>query len=350
MEYNWDINRIKAIKKDLEINYLKYDEYIVSQDLRDINELLEFSKTIEHTSSNNLQKCYIGEKDTLLSFKHLWELCFEYDKLCNTYKQQNLRNLSYSKEELLTLVHDFFKNFLGGSLYSLFLNDFNKRFTNLKLEPLKKDAEYAGISYYLYIPKETFIFSRYNNDFDDILTLIHEYGHAVQDQLNPDYSLLPYIEIPSLFLEYLSYFYFGNFKEYKEEVFKCFIRQNNLNRRDLTKLLLEIRLIKQNFKMEIETSLLPKLAQELNTYSDFLKETILSKSSQHLPYIISHIIAVELVYLFIQDKEKALYVFQKIICFDEDSSYIFLNNIKELGIIPNQNITNFNNLVRNLKL
>ena len=62
-----------------------------------------------------------------------------------------------------------------------------------------------------------------------------------------------------------------------------------------------------------------------------------------LGIIISYLFSIELYYMYLNDKEKALDTLRQIINNDFNDMEQYYSNIKRLGLIPNQNILRFQN-------
>ena len=235
-------------------------------------------------------------------------------------------NTHFNKSELVTLVHDFYKNATSKKIYESYISLSKKRpyFTSTKSTDCHADS--------IYLPFDSSFFTRIKleNDFSDISTLAHEYGHGIALSRKYDARLFstlsPFIEIVATFFELLSLEYYSK----DQTLFKDAIATKYMFFDETIK---DARLLKSELLL---------LYNPLEEYNEALKDIILSMSSLNFPYIIGYSFAIELFKTYQKDPDYAFYILEKIMEINTKlAPKEYLKALYDLGLRPNSSTTNY---------
>lgn len=94
-----------------------------------------------------------------------------------------ISSFDLSTDDYLVLVHDFYKTH-SPRIYELFLQEYNRRFSNLKIN---YDFKSSGITYHFLVEKENYLEIFLNNTYLDLTNIPHEYGHAITFLMNDNF-------------------------------------------------------------------------------------------------------------------------------------------------------------------
>lgn len=358
MDYNWSIKDIKRQLRYFEHLQIKNPGITdIEQGIILLNEFIETlqdQNTKKSIDTESILDAFTDETKYLLSRDFSLKHC---QKLCNLTTGVNVfqenRKLDYTKDELLSIVHDFFRDAVGGNLFELFLKDFNIRYTHVRFN---SDSKIVGQNFYIPIIEESYIEAQFNKDFFDIADLAHEYGHGIHFRGNFKQQLLskvdPFGEVISTFFELLAYHWFSSTALAREAIItNGNIWNEYLN--DAIKLANEIELIRfyQNScskNIRHLRSMAQKQYQISKEKFDYLFQ---NHNSKNLSYIFSLTIAIELLYIYKQDRDKAFYIINKIFAIKVINSQVIFNEFKKLGVYPNAHVVEYEQeLKRELKL
>lgn len=242
----------------------------------------------------------------------------------------------YTKKDILTLTHDFYAS-LNSYFYQIFMSEFQERDKYILFFD-KAYGHNTGETCYLNTSNEKYIkLSRYGN-IEDVITCIHEYMHVIGlnisiSEMDSNKNLVS--EIATYFIEFLAQDYLNKVLKDNDATY------NRVN----------------NHITEVDDSLY------LNTIMAFRKSTNIpdylqrvdTKYYSHVSYqeqdyyLTSYIYAIELYHLYLQDKDKALFILKRIIMMISKSEDGYLNIIKRLGLTPNLHLTIFqDNLIKDI--
>lgn len=190
-----------------------------SSDYNRIKDNLEIIKQIWEKEKVNLDIENILLKDylDLSKTKFLWKPIEESARLDSSFiPNLKVKEIDFTNKELFELIHDFFKNATNKEIYELFLKIYNQNKKSIHI--IDKDYSYPGDTLYIDYFNKTYIQVYKDHTFEDLTTLAHEFGHAIQFNSNYNINyfkdLNVYLEIVSIFFELLccEYFYKSEFK------------------------------------------------------------------------------------------------------------------------------------------
>ena len=347
-KYNWTIDDLKAKFKLLEelISHEKDAQRIELID-SDLNFLLNIFE--EYDSKDTIQQpkyidLYREYKTKYEEIKFLWSDFQRFNSLANSngLKVFDLKKSRLSNDDLLSLTHDFYKS-LDKFFFENFLKTFKDRQTHIRFQPYA-DGFHCGETISISALKESFIDIQRVFDLQDLFATVHEYSHATSVQINDLHLQLNkelYVEIDPLFMEIIFADYYYQQSNDKDAYT---YRINNYLEYLVYSNMISLLLSLMNFDRQQEIKTVKGLRNGIQKSKfNYLP---LEESFEYLKYpceryITCYMIAIELYNIYKQDKDKALYLLRKIIYMSNLSSKQYYNNIKRLGINPNQSISNF---------
>ena len=118
-----------------------------------------------------------------------------------------------SKRDIIDLLYVFFKNGTTKEIYELFCKIYRENKKNIHFVN-NNDMSCSGEIIYLEYFRKTYIQVFKSYSFEDLNTFAHEFGHAIQFNINFHHNLYgklnTYIEIISIFFELICNEYFVN--------------------------------------------------------------------------------------------------------------------------------------------
>lgn len=353
-KYNWNIDTIQERYHDCVMRWDKEDNPDLKALYFETGKCLKYYiESIENQTQTPLLELYNFEKDNLKEREFLWPLYQEFSQINpkaipNTPK---LKTSSLSPKDLLDLTHDFYKS-LNSFFFGHFMQNFYRRNDHIKFTPQNINYKYDGVCIFIPHTNEAFIEIIRNYTLEDVVKVIHEYGHATGysiNFLNRFYPNLYYTEIISLFFELISADFLGNiFGQDKSTIIKA-INHNTMS--ELAKI--------TSFKIDLITaeSLLPngynrnkdikQTAQILLDLDSLKTEYLFADENLEISdYTIGYIIAIELYFIYLEDKDRALHILKKIILYNAKSELDYFKHLKRLGIIPNLHIQEYESMLQ----
>ncbi len=365
-KYNWSIDTLITRAEDLEKLY-KFEARKKEPDL-DLLEKIKFdydnikSEVFELRNYSNYETPTILEnynylKSSFIGNEFLWPDLNFFAELTKNRPiiNRDIKRNSFSKEDLLTLVHDFYRE-LGNSFYGNFMKCFYRRKDHTRFLRSNFNEECEGNSIHLHTFNESFITVRRNNTIKDFTNLIHEYTHATLFQINPNHDNDPnniFIELlPTLFETLALDYYYQKTKDSNAVIEKINDYNGNIMRSNYTKIIRglidEERELEKPFttNKELKEVALNKLGltcQELNG----ILENPLS-----IPDILleNYIFSIELYYLYTNDKDKFLSTIKKIALLNNLSREEYYQALQKLGLIPNLHTKEFRDSLKGYAL
>ena len=159
----------------------------------------------------------------LISSRFLWSQIQELSAIKSDTQEIEEDNFNLTPEywsmsikEIIDYLHDFFKYGTNKKTWEIFQKIYNENKKSIRF--INGDAlDYTGEIIYLEFFKKFYIMGCRQNEFEDIMTFAHEFGHAIQFATNYKTSIYKelniYIEIISIFFELICNEYFiNNFK------------------------------------------------------------------------------------------------------------------------------------------
>ena len=253
----------------------------------------------------------------------------------------DLKISSLSKEDIIELTHDFFKN-LNSQFYKIFLKPFNYRYDHTIFLPNDNQNLFSGETFHLISTDETFINVYRDFTINDLLIAIHEYTHAICLEINPyDCSIEKGLfgEIATLFMELVAQDYITNTLHNEEGMMaKINYHLNNIDDAILINLTMALMNIEKNNLHSFQSGkeikkykyLLPKDLQKFS-----LTEYLQLYYAYQEEYLSSYMYAIELYETYKNDPDKDFYYLNKIIRLNLNTRRQYYYNIKRFGLTPN---------------
>lgn len=228
-----------------------------------------------------------------------------------------------SHDKAFSLTSFFYKKHFP-NLYPLFAKAYEQRFHSVRFVP-SLDGECVANSTYLWFIDRYFINAIDDVDISKLFNLIHEYGHILQYTLKPQALFCPtnsmFDEVASLFPEMVArYENDGHFDE-TQILFEEYVTLANLFGHS-TNIVLHspfVNLWKEHQK-DVDDAFLDELEEYYETDVEMLDDALDTYIDDQGMYIVSYMVAIELLHIYKKDKEKALSLYEKIlrIPYEED--------------------------------
>ena len=353
-KYNWTIdtliNKLKLIERLIRTEDDNERLYLLQSDYYNLQGCIEefFDNDIEDTPK--LLECFSEVRRKITPLKFLWDDIEKFSTVTNKFIDvPRLPTCYLQKNELLDITHDFYKS-LNDFFFGNFMKNFYRRYDHITFYPYDTNSEYIGETIFLPSLKESFIKVFRSFTIDDALTTIHEYGHATTVSINPRHLITPnktlYTEIDTIFMEFIAADYIDKTMNLQ---ISSLHKSHEINKTSCNAetLLAHIDLIKaepltkggyQNNKMLKHIAL-----NQCDIEPDELEELLHNPDINSSIYLTSFMFALELYKIYLEDKEKALYILKQIILLDNLTKEQYYNNIRRFGLIPNQSLQEFYN-------
>lgn len=279
------------------------------------------------------------------------------DPLASSSKMDTEKRYFYlprrSDEELYRRVYEFYKNCVDERTFKIFRSYFKRRERFIHTERLgigKMDPFSIFLPYF----NENHIFKKRSDDFNDVIDLAHECGHAIQALANYRVRTddnTQYDEIVSLFFELLALDYLRGIDRYSSIA-------SNYNRVLFNEMsivsegILLDYLITDYWKFISSKGIAGSTKLTMDAFSDLIRNTSFEKTTlkTHLErgfyfpfiYAFSYIIAVELFMIYKRDRKHAMELLWNIIELETDmSKEEYFNCLLEMGIKPNEHLEDY---------
>lgn len=243
--------------------------------------------------------------------------------------------INLTDDDKFSLVYDFYHDMVNKDLFKLFYQSFLQRKKHVSFTKLGEFGDFNGKCFYLRSLDESFIKVNRLSTMHDIITLVHEYGHDIHYKINYFQQLFsaPFLEIVSIFMELLSYQYFAKFPELVDGVNIIEYIQFDYLKDPTNVSVLKTDLIED---IDIESiknkRVLESILRNRFGVSKKYVEKLMICSIEYLPYMISTLVAIELLDLYNRDKDKAFYVLKEILNVEDTNAIVIYNKMLELGI------------------
>ena len=289
-EYLYYLYQINDTDVDNEHDYLKS----YTKRLRRLERIYQENKDLYQVLidyNNNLS----SEKDNILFLNE------HYDELKDSFPK-----FKFSKKQSIALARNFF-NHLDPSFTNIIDNILDKK-TLIFKKKLSKD--FQGINYFIGGINKNYVDVKKKGNYTDYLTLVHEFGHAINNVYNPKgyYELNYFDEVVSIFMELIA-IYEGN-KIFNKNLLiyentDNFIYYSDLindfhNQQKLTDIMYSNQINKFN------KSFIREVNNEINYKKKDIKDLIDLDFYEDGNYAISYIMALELLYIYKRNKKEAI--------------------------------------------
>ena len=277
-------------------------------------------------------------------------LLSEYDDILDIKPNIDLPIIDSSTNKIISISNQFYEQFKG--IFSETYNNMASNFKNtIHMRRITGSTITAGQTYSVYKTPITFFELGYNHTIQDYVSAIHEFGHGISCNLNPeamwDFGKYCFIEVDSLFFELLGTDYLGeklnrnkdafdiNMHVLKDYIYSAMLISTKLNmysecdRYDLN----NKRFVKQYLSKDVGLNNLG-VSDVMNTWV-----------RDYMHYIISYLTAIELYLIYQTNSDKALDLLFNIIQTSKDNNKAYLEYIISLGLEPGKNFDNYLHLL-----
>ncbi len=364
-KYNWTINdieyKLEVLQKKYETAKNEKEQATIMSDINMLECYIDdYYNGTQDTHNIKLLTKYRDLKNILNNINYLWDDYIDFYNYANTFfkdydEELSLKRNSLSKKDILILTHDFYKQ-LNPFIYGNFMKLFYRRNDHVTFNPVHPDLNKGlcnGMSTSLLSCKEAYLEIGRNYTIDDVVTTIHEYGHATSALICENHELdnkFLYSEVDTLFLELASLKYLKEVtKDKNVSILKIMDYIENYNRSLDINDMIAIKERENSISGGYKTN---KMLKEMafktsNIYNEELESIIDNINSNSYVYLTGYLYALELYNTYKEDKEKALNDLKKFICLNANDEKGYYKKIKQLGIIPNLHIDNFNKEISN---
>ena len=330
------MNMIATVDKSFEYPILAVDDL----------SLLE----IYRESQEELENISFAKEDILNFYKESTLISSDI-----TYEEQKKMNLK--NDDILTIVHDFYKS-LDPYFFKTFMKIFKQRKNNLKTFNKEDTTPFMGCSYMLPYLNETYIAIARTYDIEDIITFAHEYMHTINYSINPrgayEKNKSYFFEIDTLFIELIITDYLRNlFKNNEADKANLITHLEYCNQVIYSSIIYTLTDYEKTNNTQLQSN---KQMKELIKNTFGIKENIFEEIFQTgdteiiTKYIISYMFDIELYLLYLNDKDKSLYILKKIIQVKGLSKEEYYKYIKSLGLFPSTSIHEYEEIIKSRTL
>lgn len=295
------------IKKSKILSAIEYSKEVLD-DIKYGDTLLDSKRKIEiYSLMGQIRKLYNPYNKYIDSFTE--ELDSNYEEL-NYCECQNMKSLT--KEDYLTLIGDFFKD-LDEELF----NNFNEIYKNKndQIIFLGRNNEFGlGVTYTIPYLNKQYVATYYDVEKMspiEIITGFHEFGHGIASHMNYERYIKEDTlkELETAFIEMISMDYcskyFNNTDFYLQGLINLDVKYDDLfDYYELDEFSKEYDILSTN-EEEIKKVLKRNSLEEFREY--YLNYNIYNK------YLTAYTIALNLYVIYLEDKEKALWILKRII-------------------------------------
>ncbi len=382
-KYQWDINDIRkrllnCQKSYIASNYTDYNSYEsidVYENMLSIYNLKKQSISISDTFSPSV---FETKDDTVLQddFDYLCHTVYPdirtvNFKLCevllkpinlvtsstNYDKDSTISGLAFSNDDLLMIIDSFYKSIGDKTIYDKFKNISNPKKHLINIQYLKENPyNYQGLAFKSFDDNSQYCNIVRSNTTRDFETAAHEIMHMIIESMNiknstvdTDHYYLDEIEgffcnmifekfmsDRDLFKDDVEFFGVIDYYTYADALLELYIGTSLLESSIESK---KIRWNKFNKKLISE-------GMNFEVDKDNFKEYISSDSRSLMRFTTSYLSALDLYYLYLTDREKAIYIIKNIKNYDSNNIFTILEN-SEIHFFED-NYSNLNKHVKSL--
>lgn len=351
MEAFWYKNEFKEKYAYLQKLYNKETDIAVKEAIKNTMMVIKINLSKERIPGD-IEILLEDDYYYLTPTSFLWPYIKMLASIENDYKLKfSSDNTNFKKKDIIELIHIFFKNGTTKEIYELFCKIYKENKKNIHFLE-ESECNYFGETIYLEYFKKTYIqvFKRYS--FEDVTTFAHEFGHALQFNMNFHNNLYRelnvYIEIISIFFELICNEYFVNNGFRKDATINSFsiLDVHLTDAKNLSKELTLLDTIRIN---EFESKLV------LRKNIDILVSSISSKEIESLMYInpssdyiyvLAFLVATNLFMVYKNDLEKAFYMVNKIINLSGNITCKgYLEELEKMELLDSSKVQDYKELI-----
>ena len=228
------------------------------------------------------------------------------DYLSNNYESIDYQNYKLNKKQSISLARNFYRN-LDPEFLNIVDDILNKKTLTIKK---KVKSNYNGTTIFVGGINKNYIEIQKHNDFQDYLTMVHEFGHAINNIYNPmSCFVVNYLgEFVSLFMglvalyegrgmfddNLLTYHNIEDLLFYQDSIFTLVIQKEIVD------------LMYQNQFNKFNKQFISEINNSLHITKKDLKKAINHSFIDMGDYDFSYIMALELLHIYKQNKKEAL--------------------------------------------
>lgn len=238
----------------------------------------------------------------------------------------------------LSLVDKFYSQF-DDELYHYFASVYKDRQHNIRFIDAaeNKDENSNGNTLFIDGVKANFISICDLGPVDNYGCAIHEYGHAVQNMINPEISYSDredfFMEVASIFPELVAmYENYGNFNEMAVAYYLYTNIVTNLNSAEFLTLHTPLINAWADNKYVMSNKFFDEIEDSYDIDEECFEKTLSTTIESEGVYVLSLIVSLELFHLYKQDKKQALELFKRFLkCPAQDDILTFVLENFELN-------------------
>ncbi len=243
------------------------------------------------------------------------------DKLDNISPDGNFdfmnTGATLSCNDVMSLVDRFYKEF-DEELYEYFLEVYRDRKHSLKFLPLdeSKDSKTDGTTLFIDGVRKNFITVYETDAVGTYECAVHEYGHAIANLINPEVSYTDredfFVEVASIFPELVA-LYENNFEFDKLQVLYHLYTTlvTYVNNAEYLSLHTPVINTWADNKHVMSKGFFSSLEKDYDIDEECFEELLSTTIEDQGVYVISYIVALELLNIYKKDKKEALELFKK---------------------------------------
>jgi hypothetical protein len=358
MLYDWTIEDFIKERKNLET--LMNNENNLRKKLY-LQKIMDATDKLFHNSFNtvvpslpSIKHCLIGVADSRLLYGRYYDLINNFMNICEKFYEEidsieeKLRERTiddeldfvktsafYTQSRTLSLVDRFYTKF-DTELYHYFSIAYADRYKYLRFVDSNDfgTENSNGNTMFIGGVNKNFITISDINPCVNYNCLIHEYGHAIQNLINPDVSYTYredfFAEVPAIFPELVAMYEHNNKFEpiqFLHLLFSTLVTY--IGEADSLSVHTPIINTWADNSYKINESFYSALDVNLDIKKKDLKEILSVNIEDTGVYIISYIASIELLHIYKKDKQKALRIFKNFLNIPstEDPIYFISENL-----------------------
>jgi len=357
-----------ATLKSVIDNYQKtlhiYYKYLYTEDTQGIEKdlLVEIGKIeyILNTLCSNPEikipkmiEIYNHTKEHFNKIKFAWDPYFDFYTIANFDDEMKFSNKTrtFSNKDLLELTHDFYKQ-LDQEFFKYFNKLYKIKDKRVSFIPFNEGENY-GETRIVTKANAPYINVKKLATYQDVFSTVHEFSHGISSLMNPRHitpEKMLFTEIDSTFMELIAADYFSKILDnekiqtYKAEKHHFY---SEIAERFVSylKLIILEDLLKEGYtnKKRLKSFAIGYC----NLNKDSFNDLIYGGYESYDKYLLDYMFAVELYTLYKLDKDAALYYLKRIINLKRPTSEKYFEDILKLGIIPNANMLEYHEEIKN---
>jgi len=349
MEGSWGLKDLKKCQKELQVMIDKEDDLrkkaylMMCYDRNEGTLLEEYGNIDEEILSSHNSMCWLGYNCSFYGrfysiindfYCELKDSVYKERKLFNFFEQEttksgnidSLTGARVSKDYCLSLTSQFYSLF-DEDIYSYFKKIYKARSNRLSFFRRAKEnveCNQDGSCLFLSGVNENFIKVFDSQTISTYYSLVHEYGHAIQNMISPDVNIESHLfeEVASIFPEMVA-MYEQQEGEYAIDTYynELFCFKDYLEIANSISLHPIIEQYRKKLRCKGKGMFYKKVSAETGLKEEELKDILSIMIDDDGVYVLSFSVALELLHIYKKDKKKALELFK---------SFLIINNSKDI--------------------